>query len=118
MIGWGQQPFLTEFDSQGRAVLDARFVGTTSTYRAYAFPSWTGTPVDHPAVATTSSGGAATVYASWNGSTQTAWWRVFSGAKPGSLLLRRTVRKSGFETQIQIASERFVRVDASISRLT
>jgi len=36
LIGWGQQPFFTLFDSRGRTVLDGRFVGTTSSYRVYA----------------------------------------------------------------------------------
>src|SRR5205085_74258 len=112
VVGWGQQPFFTEFGARGRTVLDAKFVAPTSSYRVYAFPSWAGTPAGPPAVAATNSGPTTTVYASWNGSTQTAWWSVLGGAKPGSLLLRKTARSGGFETAIGIGRQRYVRVDA------
>ncbi|MBJ7599661.1 arylsulfotransferase family protein, partial [Candidatus Nephthysia bennettiae] len=41
LVGWGQQPYLSEFDSHGDEVFDARFVSATDSYRAYRFP-WTG----------------------------------------------------------------------------
>ena len=37
-VGWGQQPYFTEFDSHGRANFDAHFTVPTSSYRAYRFP--------------------------------------------------------------------------------
>ncbi len=55
LVGWGQDPFFTEFDQRGRTVLDGRFVSNTASYRAFRFP-WTGTPVTPPAVAASASG--------------------------------------------------------------
>ena len=112
VIGWGQQPYFTEFGPRGRVLLDARFVDGTSSYRVYAFGEWTGTPADQPAIAASDSRRSTTVYASWNGSTQTAFWLVLGGAKRGSLSIRRLARRTGFETAIPINREPFVRVEA------
>ena len=112
LIGWGQQPFFTVFDSRARTVLDGRFVGTTSSYRVYVFSDWTGTPASPPAAAATRSGRTTTVYASWNGSTLTASWLVLSGPRPGALSRRRVVHTAGFETAIRIARAPYVQVRA------
>jgi hypothetical protein len=100
-VGWGQQPYFTEFDSRGQAVFDARFVGANSSYRAYRF-GWTGTPATSPAVTTATQRGTTTVYASWNGATSLRGWRVLSGSDPKSLKAVRATGKQGFETSIRI----------------
>ncbi|HEX4009541.1 MAG TPA: arylsulfotransferase family protein [Solirubrobacteraceae bacterium] len=100
-VGWGQQPYVTEFDPAGATVFDARFVGATDTYRAYRF-AWSGTPVTQPAAKLTTSAGHATVCASWNGTTSTARWRVLAGPSASSLRPAATVAKSGFETAIPL----------------
>ena len=46
-VGWGQQPYFSEFDSSGQMVFDGRFVGNNSSYRAYRYP-WIGTPRTPP----------------------------------------------------------------------
>jgi hypothetical protein len=112
LIGWGQQPYFTEFSQTGRVLLDARFVAGTSSYRVYAFQSWVGTPADPPAVTASNSRRSTTVYATWNGSTQTVFWLVLSGLRRGSLSVKRLARRSGFETAIRIAKAPFVRVEA------
>lgn len=109
-LGWGQQPFFSEFNSRGQMIFDARFVGANSSYRAYRFP-WSGTPDRAPAVLA-STGRHATAYVSWNGATNVARWRVLGGASPRSLRTVRTVRKSGFETAIGIPTQAYVRVEA------
>src|ERR1700729_1345414 len=43
LVGFGSQPWITEFDSRGRTVFDARFVDANQSYRAFRYP-WTGTP--------------------------------------------------------------------------
>jgi Arylsulfotransferase (ASST) len=100
-VGWGQQPYMTEFDPSGAMVFDARFVGATDTYRAYRF-AWSGTPVTRPAAALRTTAGHVTVYVSWNGTTSTARWRVLAGASASSLRPVATVAKSGFETAIPL----------------
>ena len=110
-IGWGQQPYFTEYDSRGRLVLDGRFVGTTSSYRAYEFP-WSGTPAELPAVAASTAGRTTTVDASWNGATGVSGWRVLSGPSATSLRRTRAVTQTGFETQTRINAAAYVAVEA------
>lgn len=110
-VGWGQQPYFTEFDSRGRVVLDGRFVAGTSSYRAYRF-DWSGAPDDKPAVAASTHGAATAVCASWNGATAVSGWRVLAGASPRRLARVRTVGSRGFETQVTIQATSYVAVQA------
>jgi hypothetical protein len=112
LVGWGQQPFFTEFNARGKTVFDARFVGVNSSYRAYRFP-WTATPASLPAVGARVNGRTTTVYASWNGSTSVARWRVLGGAMPTALKPVRSLPKQAFETAIPIPSgKRYVAAQA------
>jgi hypothetical protein len=109
-VGWGQRPYFTEF-SGGRVVLDGHFVGGNPNYRAY-LDRWSATPASPPAVAASASGRRTTVYASWNGATGVAQWRVLAGPERG---LPRPVAKvpwRGFETAITVPSKRYVAVQA------
>ncbi len=100
-VGWGGIPNITEFNSRGRPVFDARFVGQNSSYRAFRF-QWTGRPVTKPSVAARVSGRTTTVYASWNGATMVAGWRVLAGSSAGTLRPARSGRKTAFETAIRL----------------
>ena len=54
-----------------------------------------------------------TVYASWNGDTRTASWRVLAGASPQQLAPVARAARSGFETAITTPGpEAFVAVQA------
>jgi Arylsulfotransferase (ASST) len=110
-MGWGQQPYFSEYDPHGRLVLDGHFLAGTPTYRAYRFP-WTGTPVGAPAVAASSRGSTTIVDASWNGATTVADWRVLGGPAATSLRQVRRVRRSGFETTISVRAQRYVAAQA------
>ena len=48
------------------------------------------------------AGAGTTVYASWNGATQLASWRVMAGASTGRLAGVKSAVKSGFETAIAL----------------
>lgn len=101
-IGWGAQPYFSHFDRDGRIVLDGRFPANDQSYRAYTF-DWTGQPADAPAVAIGSNdAGGATVYVSWNGTTQVARWQVLAGTKPAALVHVATAAFAGFETAISV----------------
>ncbi len=116
MVGWGQQPYFTEYNAFGQTLFDARFVDANSNYRAYRFP-WSGTPLTRPAVAARRSGSGETVYASWNGATNVAAWHVLAGASPSSLRTVATVAKYAFESIMAIKPrERYVAVQALNSR--
>jgi hypothetical protein len=110
-VGWGQQPYFSEYDAKGQMTFDARFVDSNSSYRAYRFP-WVGTPTAAPSVATTSQGNTANVYVSWNGATQVASWRVLAGSAPNALQAVMTAGRQGFETQIAIATQPYLAVQA------
>jgi hypothetical protein len=101
MIGWGQQPYFTEFNSRGHEVFDARFVGATDSYRAYRF-AWNGTPATPPAATVRDKHGRRTVWASWNGSTSTVRWRVLAGASPTSLKPVASGPRTAFESGIRL----------------
>jgi len=111
LVGWGQQPNLSEFDSRGQMIFDARFVSANSTYRAYRFP-WRAAPDTLPAVAASSRGRTTTVYASWNGATSVPSWRVLGGPSPHALRSVANARRRAFETAISIGAQRYVAVQA------
>lgn len=112
LVGFGSQPWITEFDSHGRAAFDARFVDANQSYRAYRYP-WTGTPASPPSVGTRTSRGRTTVYASWNGSTELARWQVLGGNSATSLKPVASASKAAFETPIKLPhSSTYVAVQA------
>jgi Arylsulfotransferase (ASST) len=110
-LGWGQEPYFTEYDPRGRVVFDGRFVGPNSSYRAYRF-RWTGKPRSAPAVRAAASAGNVDVYVSWNGATNVTSWRVLGGGRTNGLHALVTAPKDGFETQIVIFPQRYVAVQA------
>jgi len=117
-VGWGSEPYLSEFNSGGQLLFDAHMRGAYQSYRSYRF-AWTGVPSEPPAIAalTTAAGAGAgkttAVYASWNGDTRTASWRVLAGASAKQLEPVAGAPRSGFETAIITpVSEPYVAVQA------
>ena len=103
LVGWGSVPRVTEFGEDGRVVFDATLPPHDDSYRAYRF-RWSGRGAGRPAIAVeTGKGAASTVYASWNGDTRTARWRLVGGINADHL---RTVgvskARTGFETAIGV----------------
>jgi arylsulfotransferase ASST len=103
-VGWGEEPYVSEFTHSGQTVFDAHFPAPGQSYRAYRYP-WSATPAAPPAVAVRASGAeAATVYASWNGATGISQWILLGGATPTALSPLATVAATGFETAIPASS--------------
>lgn len=102
-VGWGQVPELSEFSAEGKLLLDAHFPAYDQDYRAFSF-QWSGTPTHRPAYAFVAAAGpaAGTVYASWNGATGVAQWRVLAGSSSHSLTAVTQVARTGFETAIAL----------------
>jgi hypothetical protein len=99
-VGWGQQPYFTEYNAAGQANFDAHFTVPTASYRAYRLP-WHGQPLTTPALAASPGGdGTARLYASWNGATDVASWRVLAGPTPTALGTIGGSPRSNFETAI------------------
>ena len=100
-VGWGSSHYFSEYTRSGKLLLEAEMPEPDLTYRA-TIGQWEGRPLTPPSGAALPRGGGATVYASWNGATQVASWRVLAGA--GSHLAKiADAPRSGFETAIPIS---------------
>jgi hypothetical protein len=105
VVGWGAQPYVSEFSRQGALLFDVYFGHgkppgeDADTYRAYRFV-WHGHPADRPVVVVAGD----SAYASWNGATDVVRWQVLAGPAAGQLKVVQTVAKNGFETPIRLKS--------------
>ncbi len=99
-LGWGSQPYFSEFSSSGTLLYDAHLHGSYQTYRAYRFP-WVGAPSSSPKAVVTGPPAQQTVYVSWNGDTRTASWRLLAGTSSSTLTPVATVARTGFETALR-----------------
>ena len=102
LVTWGITGWFTEYDPDGQVCLDAHLPRQGQNYRVFRFP-WTGHPQVRPAFKPYRQGaGAARFYASWNGSTELAAWRLETGSKPGALRAGGAHPRRGFETSFAI----------------
>ena len=114
MVGWGEVPYFSEFSPAGTLLFDAHLPSTYESYRAYRL-AWSGQPSDSPALAVVRSGAGAKVYASWNGATRLASWRVLAGPSPSNLAPVASAARAGFETAVgvpKLAAGAYVAVQA------
>jgi len=101
-VGWGAEPFVSEFAQSGELLFDARLGSGYSSYRAFRFP-WEATGEVVPRIAAERHGAHTTnLWVSWNGDTQVARWLVLGAAATGALTPLGTYRRTAFETAIQI----------------
>jgi EmrB/QacA subfamily drug resistance transporter len=100
-VGRGSEPYFSEYSQAGKLLFEGELPGPDLTYRATLEP-WVGLPLSAPAGAARQTGGKTTVYASWNGATAVASWRVLAGAGGGRLSSVATAPRSGFETAIAL----------------
>jgi hypothetical protein len=112
-VGWGDQPDFSEYARSGRQIFTGTFALGTASYRALRF-HWTGWPSGRPAIAAHDGPhGTANVWASWNGATSIASWRVLGGASAARLHPVDRRARASFETQIRLAHHpRYVAVQA------
>jgi len=96
IVGWGSQPAFSEYTRSGEMLIDAVLPRPDLSYRA-TLEQWDGVPLYPPAAAARRRNGKTVVYASWNGATRVASWRVLAG----STVVAATP-KSGFETAIGV----------------
>ncbi len=100
-VGWGAEPYFSEFSRSGKLLFEGEFPRPDLSYRTTIEP-WVGLPLSAPAGAARQQGRHTTVYASWNGATRVASWRVLAGPGAGRLRAVATVPKKGFETAIAV----------------
>ncbi len=111
-VGWGAEPYFSEFSPSGQLLFDAHMVGNYQAYRSYRFP-WTGVPLGRPAIAASAVAGKVDVYASWNGDTRTTQWQLLAGPSGKDMTVLGGTPKTGFETTLQApAGSRYVQVQA------
>lgn len=103
-VGFGSNPYFAEYSPTGRQLFSDRFAYPVEFYRAYRFPWYGYPPLSNLAAAATPTANGTTVYASWNGATQIATWRVLAGPTPRSLSVVAQRPYNGFETGIATSS--------------
>ena len=104
LVGFGDDPYTTEFSPDGEVVANLRMPHGQHSYRAFRLP-WTGRPAGRPAVAAVRTGGHATLYVSWNGATEVAFWQLEGGARRSDLKTVGTrVARTGFETALPVGT--------------
>jgi hypothetical protein len=97
-VGWGSQPFVSEFSYDGELLLNGRFPPDGESYRAFRSP-WSGHPSEEPVVMVEQGpDDKVKLYASWNGATEVESWEVLAGELPGQLESVGSVPRDGFET--------------------
>jgi len=100
LVGWGAEPYFTEFDADGTVIMNGQLPNRDQSYRAFT-GDWAGYPKDKPAVALRPNPSRGTaVYVSWNGATEVATWRVLAGKRPSRLDEVAMQSRNGFETVI------------------
>jgi hypothetical protein len=116
-VGWGSQPYFSEYTPQGRQIFDGHLPLGVDSYRAFRF-GWRAQPSYPPALAVSrSSRGTVNLYVSWNGATQVAAWRVLGGPSPQTLQPVARVARAGFETRVRLrSSRRYFEVEALDAR--
>jgi outer membrane protein assembly factor BamB len=114
LVGFGVESHVTEFAPDGTVLLDVALPTGTYSYRGLSLP-WSGTPHHRPAVAAGQDRqrGTSVVYASWNGATKVAGWKVTAGSRRDRLRPLGIAKRHGFETVIPLpAQPRYASVTA------
>jgi hypothetical protein len=99
LVGWGAQPYVSEFTASGDLIFDGRLDRGYISYRAYRAP-WSAQVAGVPAVVAVRTRSHTDVHVSWNGATGVTHWTVLAGAE-GTAIVGRAAR-TGFETIIRV----------------
>lgn len=100
LVGWGAEPYFTEFAPDGTIRFDARLPRGGQNYRVLRFP-WSGTPSIPPQLVAKGR----VVYASWNGATDLASWRLRTGTSAATLNDAGETVVRAFETAFRVPAE-------------
>ncbi len=100
VVGWGQEPWVTEYGPGGEIRFQAHLPFFEQSYRVLRF-EWHGMPSTPPSLALERlPSGRLAVYASWNGATEVASWAVLEADGPAPMSRIATAPEQGFETRI------------------
>jgi hypothetical protein len=106
LVGYGGVPAISEYDQRGALLFDAHQPFDMSFYRAFRFP-WSGRPLSPPAVLASlnTTGEETIVYASWNGASNVASWRVLAGKHGAPLAAQTRIPADGFESSTTLPAK-------------
>jgi hypothetical protein len=104
LVGWGSQPYATEFTAGGGVMAEVGMTRGQQSYRAFRLP-WKAAPATRPAVSVRRTKRGPVLYASWNGATELTHWQVHVGPSPRSLVPIRMLPRRGFETALPIEAD-------------
>jgi hypothetical protein len=102
-VGFGNNPVFAEYTNAGRQLWSGGFRSPVQFHRAFRV-AWSGQPTGVPYAAASRTSSGTIVYASWNGATEIASWRVLAGPSPGALQAVAARGSNGFETGISTSS--------------
>jgi outer membrane protein assembly factor BamB len=103
-VGWGDQPYFSEFAPDGTLLLDGQLPIGIGSYRAFV-RDWVGHPTGQPKIlARANPAGGFVVYASWNGATEIDQWTILAGTNRTSLAPVGSQEWTGLETAIVVNS--------------
>ncbi len=114
LVGYGGVPAISEYAADGTLLFDAHQPYDMSFYRAFRFP-WSGRPLSPPALLASlnDTGEETIVYASWNGATDVASWRVLAGKQPDALKEQAVIGATAFESSTTLPQKQaYVAVQA------
>src|SRR5262249_25287661 len=95
-------PYMSEFSATGSLLFAAHLPAAYQSFTVLKAP-WSATPSERPRVVVRAGAhGAITAYASWNGATGVAAWRLLGATQPKSLIPLAGVPRAGFETPIPL----------------
>ncbi len=104
-VGWGQDPFYSEYSATGKVLYDVAMPSPNESYRTL-LQAWVGKPRTKPSVVVRRAAGRVTLYVSWNGATDVTKWKVLGGPGKRKLTKLKTAAHGGFETTIRFKSNR------------
>ena len=103
LIGWGSRssPGITEVKANGDKAFELAYAAPWVSYRAFRFP-WEGFPSWPPTLVTRSETPTTTLFYSWNGATNVAYYRIYGGKTLAPDTLIASQLKGGFENSYDI----------------
>jgi hypothetical protein len=103
LVDWGSLPEITEYSESGSVLMDLTM--SAGSYRGLRY-AWDGLPLTQPAMAMSAGAGRTTIWASWNGATGIAAWRVIEGPSASKArAVGKPFTKTSFESEITLPTE-------------
>jgi hypothetical protein len=107
VVGWGDLPVFSRLARSGALVYQGSLPPGYASYRAYQEP-WSGAPAQPPSLVARRAVGRhrSRLFASWNGATGVAAWRVSIGRHPHELRPFGQMKARSFETAVDVDATR------------